>query len=279
MCGLINRKASSRRASVQPEWGKAMTEAEWLASDDPARMLTFIGDWLGNKRRKAGRRKLRLFGCACARQLWPQMTDPRSRHAVEVAERLADGQASAHEVEHASADAGAAETEITFRRLVGGRECQETVPGGEWLEDDERMAALGACRVLSSHVGQFAYAGRVVTYGEASPEYPVFRIRCSWQAAALRCVFGNPFRPVVVEPAWRTREALALAASIYEERAYDCLPILADALEEAGCTDADVLGHCRQPGEHVRGCWVVDLIRGNSRASPEKEWHSLLSVL
>jgi len=84
------------------------------------------------------------------------------------------------------------------------------------------------------------------------------------QAALLRDVFGNPFRPVTFDTAWRTATVTNLAQAIYHERAFDRLPILADALEDAGCTNADVLRHCRQPGEHVRGCWVVDLVLGKS---------------
>jgi hypothetical protein len=78
----------------------------------------------------------------------------------------------------------------------------------------------------------------------------------------VRDIFGNPFRPVAVDPSWLTETVVALAEGIYQERAFDRMPILADALEDAGCDDADVLNHCRQPGEHVRGCWVVDLLTG-----------------
>jgi hypothetical protein len=79
-------------------------------------------------------------------------------------------------------------------------------------------------------------------------------------AAIFRDVFANPYRPVTFHPAWRTSNATALATSIYDERAFDHLPILADALEDAGCDNGDVLNHCREAGEHVRGCWAVDLI-------------------
>jgi hypothetical protein len=84
------------------------------------------------------------------------------------------------------------------------------------------------------------------------------------QADLLREIFGNPFRPVTFDSAWRTETAVALASGIYADRAFDRLPILADALEEAGCDNADVLAHCRGPGPHVRGCWVVDLVLGKS---------------
>jgi hypothetical protein len=81
----------------------------------------------------------------------------------------------------------------------------------------------------------------------------------------LRDIFGNPFRPVAFNPAWRSESATALARAMYESRNFSPMPILADALEEAGCDHADILSHCRQPdGVHVRGCWVVDLVLGKS---------------
>src|SRR5262249_27365406 len=87
----------------------------------------------------------------------------------------------------------------------------------------------------------------------------------SAQCSLLRDIFGPlPFHPVTLNPAWRTSNVTALAQSIYDDRAFDRLPILADALEDAGCDNADILNHCRQPGEHVRGCWVVDLVLGKS---------------
>jgi hypothetical protein len=86
----------------------------------------------------------------------------------------------------------------------------------------------------------------------------------AYQAELLRHIIGNPFRPLSVDPSWLTDTVSGLARAIYEERAFERMPILADALEEAGCTNAEVLGHCRGPGLHVRGCWVVDLLLGKS---------------
>jgi hypothetical protein len=83
------------------------------------------------------------------------------------------------------------------------------------------------------------------------------------QAVLLRDIFGNPFRPVTADPAWLTSTVVALARGIYDERALDRMPILADALQDAGCDHADLLDHCRDPhAAHVRGCWVVDLLLG-----------------
>ncbi len=85
-----------------------------------------------------------------------------------------------------------------------------------------------------------------------------------WLREAFHCIFGNPFRSVAFADSWRTETAVSLANGIYEERAFDRLPILADALEEAGCDHLDLLTHCRGPGPHARGCWVVDGVLGKT---------------
>ena len=81
-------------------------------------------------------------------------------------------------------------------------------------------------------------------------------------AQYVRDIFGNPFRPTLFDPAWRTTDVLLLAGGIYAERAFDRMPILADSLQDAGCDRDDILSHCRGDGPHVRGCWVVDLLLG-----------------
>lgn len=91
------------------------------------------------------------------------------------------------------------------------------------------------------------------------------RERVLWEfCEQFRDVAGNPFRPVTFDPHWRSETAVSLASGIYTERAFDRMPILADALEEAGCDHADVLSHCRGDGPHTRGCWVVDLLLGKA---------------
>jgi len=84
------------------------------------------------------------------------------------------------------------------------------------------------------------------------------------EADCIRDVFGNPFRSITIEPSWLTSTVVVLAGSIYDERAFDQMPILADALQDAGCDNENILNHCRQPGGHVRGCWVVDLLLGKT---------------
>jgi hypothetical protein len=83
-------------------------------------------------------------------------------------------------------------------------------------------------------------------------------------ALVVRELVGNPFRPFSLNPSWLTPTVLALATGIYEERAFDSMPILADALQDAGCDNEEVLNHCRQPEKHGRGCWCVDLLLGKA---------------
>ncbi|QJW96426.1 hypothetical protein FTUN_3983 [Frigoriglobus tundricola] len=82
------------------------------------------------------------------------------------------------------------------------------------------------------------------------------------QAELVRDIFGNPFRPVIFLPLWPTDTVVSLAKQMYDSREFSALPILADALQDAGCDSDDVLTHCRAPGTHVRGCWVVDQVLG-----------------
>jgi hypothetical protein len=81
----------------------------------------------------------------------------------------------------------------------------------------------------------------------------------------MRDIFGNPFRPVAVNLSWLTSSVAAIAEGIYADKAFDHMPVLADALEDAGCSHEDILSHCRDAGAHVKGCWVVDLLKAGSR--------------
>jgi hypothetical protein len=114
-----------------------------------------------------------------------------------------------------------------------------------------------------------AVGGRLVTYWPpAFPDQTALHASRQVRASVLRDVFGNPFRPPrPVDPAWLTFNggaARSLAQSVHDSGRLDRLPLLADALEDAGCADADLLGHLRSPGPHVRGCWAVDLVLGKS---------------
>jgi hypothetical protein len=220
-----------------------MTEDEWLASSDPYPMLRPCRRAIRSHPRKG-----HLFAVACCRRIWPLLTDPRSREAVEVAARYAEGLADAEHLQAARTAAEAAHAEA-FRAKGKVGAC------AEWAA--QFTASLDAW-FAASRASNFAYvaAGDGLQPG---PEHTA-------QAHLLRCVFGPlPFRTVTVDPAWLAWNGgtlVHLAQGIYDEQAFDRLPILADALEEAECHDVDILGHCRQAGEHVRGCWLVDLVLG-----------------
>jgi hypothetical protein len=222
-----------------------MTEAKWLACSHPRRMLDFL-------RRKASERKLRLFACACCRRIWTALTDERSRKAVEVAERFADGDADEserYEAEMAASEAVDDAVNTNFHAANAAFNAVGEFTGPEW-ESAHQTCADAAGAAEEKHNGK----GRRKAYtGELAA-----------QTELLRDVIGNPFRVVAVDPGWLGWNGVVpkLAQGIYVERAFDRLLILADALEEAGCTNADILGHCRGPGPHVRGCWVIDLILG-----------------
>lgn len=107
--------------------------------------------------------------------------------------------------------------------------------------------------------------GRTITAAGMQGQFPLHRsneIERVAQCNLIRCIFGNPFRPVALEPDWLMSNVVALAGGIYDEKAFDRMPILADALEDAGCGHAEVLDHCRGPGPHARGCHVLDAILG-----------------
>ena len=228
-----------------------MTEEQWQTCSDPQKMLDFL-------RGKASDRKLRLFVCACCRHIWHKLTDKQSRRAVEVAERLADGQADPAEV-------AVARTEI--EELRRGQE-QQWSEDAQWSEATLLYGYMDQwpCILAESSVAKDVTTKWVNLAGSVAPTDEAMRAEWAAQAALLRDIFGNPFRsPPPLPPAvlaWNDGTIHRLAQAIYEERAFDRLPVLADALEEAGCHDPDILAHCRQPGEHVRGCWVVDLLLG-----------------
>jgi hypothetical protein len=226
-----------------------MNETEWLACIDPMPMLEFLRD-------KASERKLRLFACACVRRSWSHLTDERSKRTLGVAEREADGSGSMEALRLAEREAKAAIPSLS----LGFRPSEQAAAAGAMavVNVEASKAARLAC-------GWARNVSLALEY-EKEPGDPSIlkeKVFADWGAEAvalLRCSFGNPFRPVTLDPAWQTPEVVALAQAVYDLRAFDRLPILADALEDAGCKDIDILNHCRQTGEHVRDCWVVDLL-------------------
>jgi hypothetical protein len=214
--------------------GATVTEQQWLNNrDDAQHMLTFLRDTTKVARTRSGKRKLRLFASGCGRSVWPLLNHPQHRKVVEAVERVADGQVSA--VALAS---------------VGG-----TIDGSlssaaalvETIADPQAFQAAFLITTMSMPVAGLASGGK------------------SWDhilSDLLRDIFGNPFRAVSTDPTWLTPTVVSLATAIYDERAFDRLPIVADALDDGGCDCTDLLHHLRQPGDHVRGCWALDQVLG-----------------
>lgn len=238
-----------------------MSEAEWCTAD-PQRMLKSV-------RGKVGERKLRLFCVACCRRIWHLINDRRARQAVEVAERYADGQATEEERLQFSNGNYFEATQLSS--------CLMSATGAAGWAVSRPLTVLQAanCAVHAEHAAWYNATDMGVVEEVADREGNVFLVEHSSemvrteQVISLRDVFGNPFRPIALDPSWRTTTVTALAQAIYDERAFDRMPTLGDALKDAGCTNADILAHCREPVEHVRGCWVVDLVLGHDAGEVE----------
>jgi hypothetical protein len=206
-----------------------MNQAEWLECADPHTLLTEVG--LGN-----GMRKVRLFACGCLRRLWTRLTDEKSRTQVEVAERFADGLATAPD-------------------LVAAR-AGVKVPGP--------FLAAAAWYAASDPIDLPVRAVNVLDNIKAGLRKPDRDVERAAQVELARDVFNLRGAPRL-KPAWLNWQdgmVPKLAASVYESRRFDELPMLADALDEAGCDDRDLLDHLRGPGPHVPGCRVLDAILG-----------------
>jgi hypothetical protein len=216
-----------------------MTEQEWLETSDPA-------DLLRSSLFRPNARRFRLFVVYCCQQDSEAFPHPRDRRVIQIAEQLADGQAG--EADRVSAE------QILFEMradLEVDVECAFLIPLCLVARELDAEDALSCARDMALRAefmdGRFK-GMEVEMYHE--------------QAVIIRDLFGNPFRLVAFDPRWRTSDVLGLARAIYEDRAFDRMPILADALMDAGCADDQVLAHCRGDGPHVRGCWVVDLVLG-----------------
>ena len=248
-----------------------MTEAEWLTCTDIPQIREAL-------RGKASGRKLRLFDVACCRRVWgllpddeaaapsrspsssrtagPAANHSRKRSAEPARQRNGSSHRSAKRVRTATRPRNrspfrAPRANEQLRTLQGyyltGGACRANA---EWHHTT--FGLLGLARRLEEST---ATGGRPSAVAFA----PFLEL--------LRDIFGPlPSRPVAVAPdwlQWNHGTVPAVARHVYEDRAFHDLPILADALEDAGCTDSDILGHCRGAGPHVRGCWVVDLLLGH----------------
>jgi hypothetical protein len=240
------------------------TEAEWLTSTSPERMLEYVWQHRRRARLRGCRRQLRLFACACCRRAWHLLPERQLSRALQACERYADGLADGAERSLARAEAhDAADRAGTIPRGMAAR--------GVWCaaEANALSAACGAHAFAANALMHeaLATAGDLHNAREGRPfTAPESRavagpaIHAEWGRHCLlaRDIFGNPFRPVTVSPACRTAEVVDLAQAAYEQRGLPSgtldptrLAVLADALEEAGCDQAGILDHLRRrPAPH-----------------------------
>jgi hypothetical protein len=259
-----------------------MTEPEWLACNDPQPMLRYVTGTDAPRAQavetvpdsRGSDRKLRLFACACCRRVWHLLPDERSRKAVEFAERCADRAGDGAERVKVRDAAFQAVSDISGRyrqRSGDGPPISPSDPAYReaWVHFRAASAVISAVSESGRDAAVVASDRAAVAAGlergeRVEPERlePFRQAEREQQVGALRDIFGNPFCPASFSTTWRTDTAVALAKQMYDTRDFSAMPILADALQDAGCDNEDVLSHCREPGPHVRGCWVVDLVLG-----------------
>jgi hypothetical protein len=209
-------------------------EAEWLGCSDPQRMLGFQVD-------RASERKLRLLACACCRRIPGFLESQPDRQSLELTERDVDGLAE----------------EQDFAALP------EDVWDIRWYRRDG-WGWITLNRALNSY-WDYLWVSRNLHATTEQVQAQARRQSDAELAVLVSEVFGNPFRPVALDPSlltWHGGLLVSMAQRMYDSRDFTDMPVLADALEEAGCSDTHILNHCRQPVGHVRGCWVVDPILG-----------------
>ncbi len=262
-----------------------MTEAEWLECTDPKKMLRFVWKqkrligtwrhrllgWLRHTSISVSDRKLQMLVLAYSRRHLYLINDERDVKAIELAESYIEGRATEHELRKASAVCQTRES------LFAGETPHP--PLAYWVAD----ACLNPLNVIGDpwdyqcSLAEFTVSMIVTVVAHAAAPAPKgseqwlheWKGICASEANALAImlhdILGNPFRPLTIGPSLLTLyegTVVKLAQAIYDDRSFDRLPILADALEDAGCDNVEILSHLRGPGPHVRGCWAVDLLLG-----------------
>ncbi|QEL15603.1 hypothetical protein [Limnoglobus roseus] len=236
-----------------------MTEAEWVRATGTDELLDLL-------HLPVPGRKMRLAGCACGRRVSPSLATPLFDDLLTAAERVADGQLTQGDLSpliHSTQQLVDQDPPPFFQYAVGGIgfAAVHLVDRRYFQHGLSLLANAAAYRVAPATSDPELNDGRRMRSDPAWHE--AWAAEQSAQVALLRDVFGNPFRTVNFDPAWLTPTAVGLAEAIYADRAFDRLPILADSLQDAGCEDEAILGHCRGDGVHVRGCWVLDGVLGN----------------
>jgi hypothetical protein len=236
---------------------------EWRSSPDPARLVELLGDRLTLRR-------ARLFAVGYCRVHQNWITSAVARRLLELLERIAGGMES--ESRLAEIPPQLADDQRGGAGLVRAAVIQDSwtprlahyITHLQSLQYPVRELDRGAAIAYASR--QSGPAPRDVHADH--PWHRVFQTAyfefIKPKADLLRCLFANPFGPVAFDPAWLTSTVRAMARGMYEGREFSAMPILADALQDAGCESEELLGHCRGPGPHVRGCWVVDLVLGQA---------------
>jgi len=228
-----------------------MTEAEWLAANDFFPMHSYLWDAM-----KGRPRKYRLASCGVFRLIRQGAFTEEEVRFLNLGEDFADDPLLADRV---AAFKNVSDIPNTFPFDI----CYPPEYGDYGTNSVARVVSF-----MQDRLGDIWWEQHPALDDEDEAQEEagrLFRRQANVAGATvLHDVFGNPFRTIAVNPAWLTSDVLALAEGIYQERAFDRMPILADALQDAGCGNEDILNHCRQPGEHVRGCWVVDLLLGKS---------------
>ena len=218
-----------------------MTEGEWTACNDPVPMLDLL-------RWQATDRKLRLFAVACCRHIHVLRTNPAVGRALDLGEEYADGRVDRAALRGANRDAWDVMGDPRYR-------------GGP-VYGNPAVRLVDAASRTDLHPPLL----EMVILGVNAAFPAVSSTRSEVPATLLRDIFGPlPFRPVTLGPsvlAWNDRLVPRLAQALYDERRWGDMPILADAMLDAGCDNEEILAHCRSGEEHVRGCWAIDLILG-----------------
>ncbi|MDY3560035.1 hypothetical protein R5W23_001258 [Gemmata sp. JC673] len=254
-----------------------MTEAEWLVCDDPGPMLeTLLG--------KTSDRRLRRFAVECCRRVCEHLIDPRCLRALESIEENVGRSRDDTCCRAAADDVRAVRKErLThlYASFVSAELAQQAADDGIWGLIDEATAVQAVAKaesdpICSAACAVWVAAGAGRTFEDddtliGSAEVSAIHAASACgngtserrlQAQLVRDIFGNPFRTVTADPSWRASTVVALASHMYDSRDFSAMPILADALQDAGCTNEAILTHCRAAELHVRGCWVVDMVIG-----------------
>jgi hypothetical protein len=221
-----------------------MTEEMWFAWDNPRTMLQSLHGLRDNRIRSLfSSRRLRLFAAACVARAQSRNAIPQLAFAIEAAEVAAD----------ARTNVARARWKELKRAVRVDKDWRMTIEG-------QLTRAITSGKALTAAIQASFYASYLIS--RVFREYEREQIA---QGPLLRDIMGNPFRRVTFSRNWRTSTAIALAQQMYESRDFGAMPILADALQDAGCDNEDILNHCRDANAtHVRGCGVVDLVLGKN---------------